>query len=895
MNGYLFEKKLTLATRSVVLTVLLAISFSCNSENQQCDNPEKALSQASSLEYKFQRREFKHIPVLYRTDGYSKYCHKTLVPTRKGIEQELIVPLAKGGISTIGWGCNAGTTATHDSVIEPIVGAMLTPQEWKQMRELDFVVYTNLKTMIDSGNDPLKVAIASSHKLGMKIFGRLEMSRGYGNVKKKSWSEILLNGKFSKEHPEYRIPGRLHLDFKYKAVRDYKLALLREMAEKGCDGIMADFVSNPIYFAEPEKGRPVMTQFVRDIRNMLDEVGIKQNRKIELFIRVNYKDSYQRGLDWQLCMKEGLIDYISTFKGWPASDYFNYNIDEFVAYRDKIKSKCKVYGHIWQALGLIDTDSRPNSKKRYSKPKTVGMYIAQAALHNLAGCDGLELGFASPQQWRSYYGALGTPEKIEFADKHYMADIKTYMPLVFSSVTNEVIKKVKLRVADNVAKAQKLGLKVNAEIILTSRALSPGEKLVISINDKGTLKLNGDSSSHRNTFISSTDIKSNSSHTTAHKKSFLNDPNWYKRGQSKISFPTEWLKPGENSMEFCYTDSSAENSKDLEIRWVELTVEYSPKQGISADIVKEKRLEVQSKNLELIKNLFNGKIAVKITDLEAYTGKNAVNAIVGKWRKAAYLENYNQLSVNYGDNVDFQLRKRQIILCPQTTDLLYSPAMIPKMTYKKGSRPALENIVAEITHGCGTEKEKVLAIMRFCRDLKNKPTKKWGPGFIFGGKEEYLIEKGEDLCEVLGRLFLSLCEIAEIPVRIVMHDIGGHITAEAYIDGHWGYIDPKTGLYFLKTNGLIASVWDIMLYPAIMNKQTAKVQTDLHSKYKWDKRVEKCREKYFNIMEINGFEYYSLSDREKYNYETVSWETAVDNGFKDIGKKYHEAISHVFK
>lgn len=839
---------------------------------------------SASTQDSIDKMELRSIPVNYRTDGFSQYTHKTFAPTRQGVEKSLIAPLADGGISAIEWGCNAGTTSTYGSAIEPTIGAQLTPQDWKQMRELDYLAYSNLKKLIDSGNDPLKVAIDAAHKRGLKLFARMEMSRGYGSVKQKSWGRTLFNGKFSKEHPEYRIPGRLHLDFKYKAVRDYKLSLLREMAQKGCDGIMADFVSNPIYFADPEKGRPIMTQFIRDIRKMLDEEGAKQNRRLELFIRVNYHDSYDLGLDWKTCMKEGLIDYISVFKGWPASDYFDYQIDEFVAYRNKINSKCKVYGHIWQALGLVDTDPRPNSKKRYTKPKTIGMYTAQAALHNMAGADGLELGFASPQQWRNYFGMLGTPEKVEFADKHYMVDIKPYLPMIFPAGQSPVVKKVKLRVADNVAKALKAGLKVNTCLILTGN-LQPEGKLTVTINGKGKVEVCGNKKSS-SSFITTEDIKSNATHTTASKQSFLNDPNWYKRGRTTISFPAEWLKLKDNEIGFSYT-----GSRELEIRWIELLVEYSPKQGISAYMQKKNSEDARLKQL---KKLYDGPRADTRAELKTYTGKSAVDSIVGEWRKAAYLGNYRQLEVNYGNNVDFQLRQNQIILCPQTAELLYSKEMVPKTSYSPGSRPELEKLVAGLTANCKTTQEKVLAVIRYCRDLKNKPTKKWGPGFIFGGTEEQLIEKGEDLCECLGRLFVTLCEIADIPARIVMHDIGGHITAETYIDDKWGYIDPKTGLYFLNTDGNIASVWDIMLYPEIMNEQPASVKTDLHPKYSWDNRVAKCRRKYFDPKEINGFEYYSLKDSGAYNYRQTNWESIHESGFEAANKEYAAAIEKVF-
>ena len=45
-----------------------------------------------------------------------------------------------------------------------------------------------------------------------------------------------------------------------------------------------DFVVYPPHFADPD--RTIMTQFVRDVRSMLDEMGKKQNRRLELMARL---------------------------------------------------------------------------------------------------------------------------------------------------------------------------------------------------------------------------------------------------------------------------------------------------------------------------------------------------------------------------------------------------------------------------------------------------------------------------------------------------------------------------------------------------------------------------------------------------------------------------------
>ena len=123
---------------------------------------------------------------------------------------------------------------------------------------------------------------------------------------------------------------------------------------------------------------------------------------------------------------------------------------------------------------------------------------------------------------------------------------------------------------------------------------------------------------------------------------------------------------------------------------------------------------------------FEGEEVTRLEQLESYRGMEAVAHISGDLRKKAYVCNYEQLAVNYGDNVEFQLRREQVILTPQTQAFLYGKECVPAPRYEKGSRPRLEQIVAELTAGKDSEQEAALAIMRFCRDLKTKHLP--GPG-----------------------------------------------------------------------------------------------------------------------------------------------------------------------
>ncbi|MCP4640819.1 MAG: transglutaminase domain-containing protein [bacterium] len=294
-------------------------------------------------------------------------------------------------------------------------------------------------------------------------------------------------------------------------------------------------------------------------------------------------------------------------------------------------------------------------------------------------------------------------------------------------------------------------------------------------------------------------------------------------------------------------------------------------------------------------SMFTGGTVTDWPGLEAYTGLRAANAVVGADRQAAARYNYDQLQRNYGENVDFQLRREQAILCPQTVEFLYSEFAPSKTRYVQGSRPVLERVVAEATAGCATDTDKALALMRRCRD--NYDEKWYGNAFdeyIYGGTEEELLEKGEILCECLGRLHVALCEIAGIPGRVVMHVIGGHICSEVYIDGHWAYMDPRCGMYFRKPDGTLASVWDLMQHPGLINAQADDVKADAAPWWTWDQRAWKCRTLYFTPQEVNGFQNYSLADSGRYTYAQKTMQQVIDDGMFEVNKKYCAKILAVF-
>ena len=88
--------------------------------------------------------------------------------------------------------------------------------------------------------DPMAVAIEEARSAELRVFADMGMNVTYitqdPNYKG-------LGERFALAHPEYRVPGRsMFLDYRHKAVRDYVVAIARELITKyDVDGINLDF------------------------------------------------------------------------------------------------------------------------------------------------------------------------------------------------------------------------------------------------------------------------------------------------------------------------------------------------------------------------------------------------------------------------------------------------------------------------------------------------------------------------------------------------------------------------------------------------------------------------------------------------------------------------------
>jgi hypothetical protein len=143
---------------------------------------------------------------------------------------------------------------------------------------------------------------------------------------------------FKEEHPELlmgtlenrpKIPFWTSVDYSHAAIRDMAFRLIEEVCENyDIDGIDLDFFRHLPYFKSVAMGgsasqedRDKMTELMRRIRSMTEEVGLKRGRPILVSVRVPDSVGYSNasGFDIVRWMDEGLIDIMVL------SGYFRLN------------------------------------------------------------------------------------------------------------------------------------------------------------------------------------------------------------------------------------------------------------------------------------------------------------------------------------------------------------------------------------------------------------------------------------------------------------------------------------------------------------------------------------------------------------------------------------------
>ncbi len=163
-------------------------------------------------------------------------------------------------------------------------------------------------SMMDAGITPLEVLIEQTHKRGMAFIAKFRMNDRHGNGGQ--------GARFILDNPSWQLaefPGGQ--DFSFEPVRDYGFSVADEVIERfDVDGLLFNYIRHGHCFpTEVARARqPVMTEFLRRVREMLDRRGAQQRKTLTLGVMIpqRLEECYNLGFDISTWIQEGLIDYI---------------------------------------------------------------------------------------------------------------------------------------------------------------------------------------------------------------------------------------------------------------------------------------------------------------------------------------------------------------------------------------------------------------------------------------------------------------------------------------------------------------------------------------------------------------------------------------------------------
>jgi hypothetical protein len=238
--------------------------------------------------------------------------------------------------------------------------------------------------MQEAGRDLVQIYLDETHKQGMTFIAGLRMNDRHGEAVK---------GKVYQAHPELHAEGIPRgLDYAHQEVRDMMATFIGDIVDHyDVDGIEFDWMRWLFMFSagKEQENTPLLTDFHRRIRKLLDDAGKKRGRKLLLGVRVPdvFGESALYGFDVEIWVKEGLVDYVvPSHFGYMD---FNAKIEEYRRITEG--TECRVYPslNLWTGPCRVDRMSRTTDG-----PQKAGGWQSQhyyAAAHNYYafGADGI--------------------------------------------------------------------------------------------------------------------------------------------------------------------------------------------------------------------------------------------------------------------------------------------------------------------------------------------------------------------------------------------------------------------------------------------------------------------------------------------------------------------------
>jgi len=357
------------------------------------------------------------------------------------------------------------------------------------------------KELIDQGTDCLQAVIDFGHQHDMEVFWSMRMNDTHDAAHHPD-KPYFLFPPLKEKHPDWLVGDHVKrtphgrwssVDYARPEIRDLAFGYIDEACRNyDLDGIELDFFRHLCYFRNTAMGdvandeeRNKMTDMIRRVREMTEEVGIKRGRPILVAVRVPDSVGFCRdmGFDIECWLREGLIDMLIT------TCYFRLNPWEY-----SVELGHKYNVPVYPCL----SDSRVHGETRFRR-FSVESYRGRAMNAWAAGADGLHLfNYFNPnaQIWRE----IGDPESLLTMDKLYFVNVRDGDPRRFLAkgreyrtvpvfgpshpqlVTVSQPTELPIVIGDDLAEAQRDGHTPEIKLHLEAPAIRKVEQLRVRLN-----------------------------------------------------------------------------------------------------------------------------------------------------------------------------------------------------------------------------------------------------------------------------------------------------------------------------------------------------------------------------------------------------------------------------
>lgn len=284
-----------------------------------------------------------------------------------------------------------------------------------------------VQALFEHGIDPLQIQVDFCRRNHIEIFSSMRMNDTHDGAYADYGPIMFRANKLKNEHPEFLLGTRekppkygswTAVDYGRSEIRELAFRYVDELCHKyDIDGLELDFFRHPVFFQSTSRGEPAtdeeraaMTDLMRRIRSMTDDVGKQRRRPILIAMRLPDSVEYSQtiGLDLKKWLAEDLLDLFIP------SGYFQLN-DWKYSVELGHKYGVKVYPSL--------DEPRIRDESARAARATNLAYRGRAANVWAAGADAVYIfNFFDPRapMWHE----LGDPTKLAKLDKDYFGSVR---------------------------------------------------------------------------------------------------------------------------------------------------------------------------------------------------------------------------------------------------------------------------------------------------------------------------------------------------------------------------------------------------------------------------------------------------------------------------------------